>query len=280
MDAERELEDARRRIAELEAAVAVLRAQVEGDRVATELRARLAEVGAVRTLAAPPEHAELLEQIVRTAMHVLNASAGSLYLLDEERDELVFEVALGERAATLRGRRVPVGRGVAGWVAATGQALAIADVASDARWAEEIGRAVDYLPRTMLAVPLLLHDEVLGILQLLDKDGGQPFPAADLTTLGLFGQQAAVAIDQSRTVRNLALLMRGLLADLEAPGDLAERARDLVARVEASADYRRTLDLAALVGTIARSGAGGRDLAIEILGAIVKHQQGQPGSQW
>jgi hypothetical protein len=74
--------------------------------------------------------------------------------------------------------------------------------------------------------------------------------------------------------------MRGLLADLEAPGDLIERAGAFVAQVEAGADYRRTLELAGLVGRIARSGAGGRDLAIDILGAIVKHQQGLPGSQW
>ena len=281
MTREGELDAARRRIAALESELAALRsATPDADGVAAELRARLGEVGAASVLAAPPEHTALLEQIVRTAMHVLNARAGSLYLLDEERDELIFEVALGERAAPLRGQRVPLGQGVAGWVAATGQALAVADVQRDPRWSQEIGRTVGYLPRTMLAIPLLLRDDVLGVLQLLDKGGGEPFAAADMATLGLFGQQAAVAIDQSRTVHQLSRLVRGLLADLEAPGDLDARAAAFVAEVEGSAEYRRTLALAALVGQIARRGDAGRELALEVTGAIAKYLQAQPSATW
>lgn len=269
---------ARQRVAALEAEVARLRARLDDETAVAELRARLAQVGAVSVLRAPTRHTALLEQIVATAMHVLHAHAGSLYLLDEEGDELLFEVALGERATPLRGQRVPLGQGIAGWVAATGQAIAVADVGQDPRWAQEVGRTVGYIPRTMLALPLLLEERVTGVLQLLDKDGGEPFSAADLTTLGLFAGQAAVAIAQSQTMRTLSGLLRLLLTDTGEPGDgeLSARVAAFAERTEESAEYRDTLRLAELLSEIARRGDAGRRLGLEVAGAIADYLRAQP----
>jgi putative methionine-R-sulfoxide reductase with GAF domain len=264
------------RIAELEAEIARLRAAVEDGQFVAELRARLAQTGAAGTLSAPSEYPELLGQIVETAMHVLGARAGSLYLIDEGSEELIFEVALGERAETLRGRRIPLGQGVAGWVAATGQAIAVADVQNDPRWAQEVGRAVGYAPTTMLAMPLLLRDRVTGVLQLLDKHGGQPFDAGDMATLGLFARQAAVAIEQSRTVHSLSALLRAAITSLGQDEDFAARATAFVAHTEESPEYADTMRLAALLGEIARSGDAGRRLALDITGAVVTYLRGRP----
>jgi GAF domain-containing protein len=273
-----EAQPADQRIAALEAEVARLRAQAEDEQFVAELRARLAQAGAAGVLAAPAEHSELLEMLVETAMHVLGARAGSLYLVDEGSEELVFEVALGERAAPLRGQRIPLGQGVAGWVAATGQAIAVSDVQQDPRWAQEIGRAVGYAPKTMLAMPLLLRDRVTGVLQLLDKHGGQPFDAGDMATLGLFARQAAVAIEQSRAVRSLSALLRASLAGLDQRGDLADLAAGaaaFVAHTEESAEYRDTMRLAGLLGEIARQGDAGRRLALDVLAAITSYLRGR-----
>lgn len=246
----------------------------EDARFVRELRARLAQIGAAGTLAAPSQHSDLLDQIVQTAMHVLGARAGSLYLIDEGSEELVFEVALGERAEPLRGRRLPLGQGVAGWVAATGQAIAVADVQQDPRWAQQVGQAVGYTPKTMLAMPLLLRDRVTGVLQLLDKGDGQPFTAGDMATLGLFANQAAVAIEQSRTVRSLSALLRAALADLDQEGrlgDLATRAAAFVAHTEESGEYRDTMRLAEQLGEIVRQGDAGRRLALDVVGAVTTY---------
>jgi GAF domain-containing protein len=269
------LEAAQRRIAELEAENARLRSQSEDVAFVGELRARLAQVGATATLSAPTEHSALLEQIVQAAMHVLNARAGSLYLVEEESEQLVWEVALGDRASTLIGRRIPLGQGVAGWVAATGQAIAVADVQQDPRWAQDVGRAVGYAPKTMLAMPLLLRDRLTGVLQLLDRDGGNPFSAADMATLGRFANQAAVAIEQSRAVRSLAALMRAAISDLDQEGGLAERAIAFAERTEDSADYREIVELAGLLGEIARRGDSGRRLSLDVTGAIVTYLRTQ-----
>ncbi len=267
------------RIAELEAEVARLRQLPDDARMVAELRARLAGVGAAGVLAAPSEHSELLEQLVQTAMHVLDARAGSLYLIDEGSEELVFEVALGERAAPLKGQRLPLGQGMAGWVASTGQAIAVSDVQQDPRWAQQVGQAVGYAPKTMLVVPLLLRDRVTGVLQLLDKHGGQPFDAGDMATLGLFANQAAVAIEQSRMVRSLSALLQSSLERLDLAGDLADlasQAAAFVSRTEESAEYRDTMRLAGMLGEIARHGAPGRKLALEIAGAVSGYLRNRP----
>lgn len=266
------------RIAELEAEVARLRARIDDARFVDELRGRLSQAGAAGVLAAPSEHSELLEQLVQTAMHVLGARAGSLYLIDEGSEDLVFEVALGERAAPLRGQRIPLGQGVAGWVAATGQAIAVSDVQQDPRWAQEIGRSVGYAPKTMLAMPLLLHDRVTGVLQLLDKGGGQSFDAADMATLGLFANQAAVAIEQSRTVRSLSALVRTALTEIGTQGDLSALAADaaaFVAHTEESAEYGDMMRLAAMLGDISRQSGAGRRLALDVMGAIATYLKGR-----
>lgn len=272
-----ELDAARQRIAALEGEVAILRARTADDKAATELRGRLAQLGAAGVLGAPSEHSELLEQIVQTAMHVLRARAGSLYLVDENSEELVFEVALGERGDLLRGQRFPLGQGIAGWVAASGQALAVADVQQDPHWAKQFGQTVGYAPRTMLAMPLLLRDSAIGVLQLMDKDGGDPFSAGDMATLGLFAQQAAVAIAQSRRMFSLSALLRSLLTDTDSQADLAAQAAAFVASTEEGAEYRDILKLAKLLGEVARQSDAARRLSLQVAEAIVTYLHAQPG---
>ena len=276
MTTKEELEAARRRIIVLEHEVEQLRARNENDGAAAELRARLAQLGAASVLGAPTEHLELLEQIVRTAKHVLGAHAGTLYLVDESTEELVFEVALGERGDLLRGTRFPIGQGIAGWVATSGQAIAIADVQQDPQWAKGIGQRLGYAPKTMLAMPLLLRDNVIGVLQLMDKDGGAPFSAGDMATLGLFAQQAAVAIAQSRSLLSLSSLLRTLLTDQDHQGHLDTQVAAYVADTEESAEYRDILQLARLLGEIARQSDTARRLSLQIAEALVTYLHAQP----
>lgn len=271
MTAKDELALALEHIAELEGQIAQLRAQVEDNTAAAELREHLAQLGAASILGASDEYNVILEQIVRTALHVLHARAGSLYLVDESAGELVFEVALGERAAPLRGQRFPLGQGIAGWVAVSGQALAVADVQQDPQWAGEIARTVGYLPHTMLAMPLQAHDSVIGVLQVLDAENGEPFSPGDIATLGMFAQQAAVTIEHSRCMSSLSELFRALLTDQDQQGDVATKMAAFVANTEASAQYHDILKLARLLGMIAHHSDASRRMCIEIAQAIVNY---------
>jgi GAF domain-containing protein len=271
-----DLQSARQRVVELESELQRLQRRLDDERTLEDVRARLAQVGAAGRLSAPTEHRELLEQIVQTAMHVLDARAGSLYLIDEERNELIFEVAQGERAAPLVNQRIPLGQGLAGFVAATGQSLAVADVQKDPRWAGHVAQAVGYSPKSMLAMPLILRERVTGVLQLLDKSGGQPFSPGDMATLTLFAQQAAVAIALSRTLQSLSSLLGSLLSAADGDDALARRAASLVANAEESAEYRDTMELAGMLGEIARRGDADRRLALGITRQVAEYLRSLP----
>jgi GAF domain-containing protein len=222
--------------------------------LAEELRAVFGLSAATSSIAAPVSHARLLEMIVRTAAHVINARAGSLLLVDEAAQELVFEVATSEEVTDLKHVRVPLGEGIAGLVAATGQPMAVADAQNDPRHARDIAQQTGYLPRSLLCVPLQYEDRVIGVLELLDKQGAAVFDAADMHALGLFAGQAAVAIEQSQAQRNLAALLRELLGSLGDDSALQQRVARFASNLEHEATFRRAVEMAQLVHDVTQYG--------------------------
>src|SRR5579859_1745806 len=172
-------------IARQEVELARLRQQQGDARLAEELRAVLVRSALAGTLATRVTHSRLLEMIVETAAQVISSAAASLFLVDEERRELVFEIALGQKSEEVKKFRVPLGHGIAGHVAATGQPTATSGT-GDPRQAREIGEIVGYVPQTILCVPLFYADRVIGVLELLDKSDGASFTMLDMQVLGRF----------------------------------------------------------------------------------------------
>jgi GAF domain-containing protein len=178
-----------------------------------ELRAAVA----AGVLGVEQAHRDLLRSIVETARAIFGAKASSVFLLDEEAGELVFEAVSGEGSDTLIGQRLPQGTGVAGWVLAARQPLVLDDVSGDPRFSREAAEATGYVPSGLMAVPLLHGDRALGVLQVLDRKSSR-FSLAEMDLLGLFANQAAIALD---------LLQKGRRAQaaLEGQGNLAVVAR-------------------------------------------------------
>ena len=112
----------------------------------------------------------LLQSVVEVARAIFGAKASSIFLLDEEADELVFEAVAGEGAETLLGQRFPSSTGIAGWVLVTRQPLVIEDVTEDPALRE--GRRREHratCPKGLMAVPLLHEERALGVLEVLDR---------------------------------------------------------------------------------------------------------------
>lgn len=152
-------------------------------------------------LAAEERHRALLQSIVDVARAIFAARASSVFLLDEEADELVFEAVSGEGEGDLVGRRFPAGTGIAGFVLMTGQPLVIDDLQQDPRFAREAAESTGYVPHGLMAVPILVEERALGVLEVLDRPGDRAFSLAEMDLLSLFAHQAAVALDLLQAAR-------------------------------------------------------------------------------
>lgn len=235
-----------------------LKRRLSDERFAEDLREALTLTAATGAVASPISHDRLLEMIVETAANVIFARAGALFLIDEEAEELIFEVALGGQAEEVKKFRVPLGHGIAGLVAVSGQPMAVSGAESDPRQAADIAESVGYKPQSILCVPLFYGDKIIGVLELLDKEGAPSFSPEDIQDLGFFANQAAVAIEQSRANRSLAALLDEVLGGVgEANGGrgVRERARAFAGRLEdQDAAFGRALDLARLAQEISARG--------------------------
>lgn len=178
---------------------------------------------------------ELLSAIVQVARSIFGAKASSVLLLDEDTDELVFEAVVGEGEESLLGVRFPADHGIAGWVLATRTPLVIEDVRKDPRFASDVAEDTGYVPSGLMAAPLLHEERILGVLEVLDRPEQSHFSLKEMDLLGLFANQAAIAVD---------LLLRARQAErvLEEKGDLAIVAK-LASVVNELEDERREAGL-------------------------------------
>ncbi|MFF8606824.1 GAF domain-containing protein [Streptomyces sp. NPDC015346] len=157
----------------------------------------MAQTTAPAVSAAPrpdPALAELLQSVVDTARAIFGAQASSILLLETAADELVFEAVSGQGQEFLVGRRFPAGRGIAGWVAASGEPMVVDDLHDSASFDRDIAESTGYVPNALMAAPLLHGGRVLGVLEVLDPSPQARSGLPELDLLSLFARQAAVAL--------------------------------------------------------------------------------------
>ncbi len=161
----------------------------------------LQELNAMHTVSAVmianPDLDDLLRLILSQLVHVIDAERGTLYLIDAARGELWSRVLQSE-AEELSEIRLKIGEGVAGYVAASGQTLNIADAYEDARFNAHFDQITGYRTRSILAAPMVNpQQKIIGVVQLLNKRGGS-FTAHDERLLAAMTVQAAISIENAR----------------------------------------------------------------------------------
>jgi GAF domain-containing protein len=185
--------------------------------MADDLRAAVA----AGVLGSEEQHRALLRAIVEVARAIFGAQASSIMLLDEAADELVFEAVARKEEQHLVGKRFPSSTGVAGWVLVTRQPLVLEDVQQDARFAKGVAEDTGYVPKGLMAVPLLNDEDALGVLQVLDRPQNSRFSLQEMELLGLFANQAAIALDLLRRARHAEAVLAGEGGDAAAVARLA-----------------------------------------------------------
>jgi len=198
---------------------------------------RLRAAVAAGVAGAEEAHRELLQSIVQVARAIFGAKGSSIWLLDEAADELVVEAVARAEDRHILGMRMPSGQGVAGWVLTTRQPIVIEDVQSDQRHAKEVAERTGYVPQGLMAVPVLHEDRALGVLQVLDRQTN--FSLGEMDLLGLFANQAAIALDLLQRAR----MAKAVLDDSEPEVIAVAR---VAAALDALEDGRREAGLALL----------------------------------
>ncbi len=147
-----------------------------------------------RDLASTLDLDVLLNRIVRAAADLTNAAEASILLYDQKNGELFFQTATN--APVMRGLRVPVNNSLAGWIVTNREPIIIRDVQEDKRYFKSIAEVTNITTTSLLGVPMITKDKVVGVIEAINKLDGD-FTPEDQETLMTLGAQAAVAIENS-----------------------------------------------------------------------------------
>jgi len=188
-----------------------------------------------RLFASVTEPNELLSSIVQVSEQTVEAGSSALLLYDAEREDLYFHVAHGiegDQERLKREVRLPLGEGIAGRAVQSRNSINVADAQHDERFYPLPDRITGIVTHSVIAVPMVGHNELVGVIEVINKRDGRPFTEVDVKELEMFAQQAALAIENARlieaniqaerlaaagrTVQSLAHYAKNILAGLSA----------------------------------------------------------------
>ena len=223
---------------------------------------------------APPATTQLLRSIVEATVALFDAEASSIALYDPASAKLVFQVAAGSQGEGVVGLAINPDQGIAGYVFTTGQPLALSDVASDARFGRAAAEQTGYVPRSVVAVPLLDDEGSIGVLEVLDRRSQAAFDLRDIELAAVFARQAAVAIRASRLERDAAALLASALTTItrDADADVEAVVADAVATLAREDDGALWL-LADEIARLRAADPGELDLVRELLAVLVRRAE-------
>jgi diguanylate cyclase (GGDEF)-like protein len=148
-----------------------------------------------------------LDQVLRTIMEkideFLRPDNWSLLLLDEEKQELYFELAVGKASQALRDVRIKMGQGIAGWVAQHGETVVVPDTSKDTRFFAKVDEKTKTETQSIVAVPVRFRDTCLGVIELINCVGPEGFDPRDLKLLEALSDFAAIALENARHVKKI-----------------------------------------------------------------------------
>lgn len=223
----------------------------------------------------PKSNDELLQSIVEAAARIFHAAAASILLVNEAERQFEFKVAYGASNRDLVGKKFPLDKGIAGYVAMTGQPLAISNVRQDARFNQDFAKSTGYVPNSILAMPLKSGERVLGVMEVLDKIDAASFGMQDMELLGMFAHQASIAIEQSQVMNNL---QEAFIAGLKKliPVDSKKTSKELSAGLDMSNKAEEVEYLVSLAETfyqISHLGEYEKKACLDILKAFAEYQK-------
>lgn len=150
-----------------------------------------------RKLSSTLEHEPLMQSILDSAVDILYCAAGSLLMVDDATDELIFRVTVGPVAEELLNKRLPPGAGMVGKAVHTQQPIIVNNIKTAREWFSQTDEQTGFTTTGLLVVPMLVKEKVIGVLEVLNKQDGSPFNNDDQDLLQAFAAQAAIALENA-----------------------------------------------------------------------------------
>lgn len=244
----------------------------EDVRVKRSLKDILSLVTVTSKLALEFEEKDLADSIMDVALKVTNTDAGSILLVDEEREELYFAVVKGAKSEKLKDKRFPLGKGIAGYVALHGQPVCVSSVEDDELFDPFISKEIDYETRSILAVPMELSEKVIGVLEVINK-GNDRFSKEDIEILSILAKQAAMAISGNRLSNMiyklfLHIIERTMIEKSYEKNDintLLIYMKDVIEEHDTSEEYKNLMEMTSLMVQISKFGPLKQEACIDTL---------------
>jgi signal transduction histidine kinase len=146
---------------------------------------------------------EALNNALMSVEQVVNAEVSSIFEVDKVKGELFFRLARGPGSEKIKALRLPIGEGIAGWVAQTEKPLICPDAYLDARFSRQFDAQSGYQTRSILCVPLKSQDRLIGVLEVLNKKDGQDFNEDDREVLTMLGNMIGPALENAQLYSRL-----------------------------------------------------------------------------
>jgi len=156
-----------------------------------------------RILNSTLDHQEVRRRAMEAATQLMKAKVGSLLLIDEGREQLYFEVALGDQEETVKKVTLSMGEGIAGWVAKNGKPLIVNAPEKDTRFFKGVDGRTGFRTRNIICVPVKVKERVIGVLEAVNKKRGEQFDREDLSLFVSLADQVAIALDNARLYQEL-----------------------------------------------------------------------------
>ncbi len=193
--------------------------------------------------------------IIDKAVELLQAEAGSLWLVDQDTGELVCEITADPDAADLVGTRLPSGTGVVGAVVQEGKPIIVGEAQTDRRWYRGFDDQTAFTTRSIIAVPMVSRGRTIGAIELLNRRDGVSFTDDDERLLTAIGQQIGVAVENARLF-----------------GETRARGHQTELLLSASETAASTLDSVEVLRRVARAVA--RAMGADMTGAYLLDESG------
>jgi len=214
-----------------------------------------------------------IKSLLTVSAAQIDCDEASVLVRDGDEGDLRFLIAIGRVADQLLDMRVPAGKGIAGFVLSSGQPMAIADAGEDETFYAEVDKETGYSTQTILATPLRHGDDVIGVLEYINRRGTPPFAPFtpdEMDRASTFAGAIASLVNAYQSAKLFRDLGENILSndDPDAPS-----IREWLENVRDSAEHREMMDLAVLIRDVASRGDAERNLAREILESVIRFSE-------